>query len=283
MGDLGGGSAKQGAHYLSACAIYRDEGPYLREWIEFHRLVGVERFFLYDNASHDDHLQVLAPYLDEGIVTLHDWPVFPGQLQAYEHALREHGPESRWIAFLDLDEFLFSPTGRPLPEILADYEQYPGVGANWAVFGTSGHVEKPQGLVTESYVWRCEDEQEGNRLVKSIVDPTRAVSCPDPHFFVYADGALAVDENKETIRYGRTAPPAWSRLRVNHYFTKSEQEFRAKLAKGKADKPEGREPAVANIARITEALHRERDEKILSYAPDLLEALSRRRRAAPAT
>ena len=34
--------------YLSICAVYRDEGPYLREWIEFHRLVGVERFYLYD-------------------------------------------------------------------------------------------------------------------------------------------------------------------------------------------------------------------------------------------
>ena len=28
-------------HYLAVCAIYRNEGPYLREWIEFHRLVGV--------------------------------------------------------------------------------------------------------------------------------------------------------------------------------------------------------------------------------------------------
>ena len=36
-------------HYLAICAIYRDEAPYLREWIEFHRLVGVEHFFLYDN------------------------------------------------------------------------------------------------------------------------------------------------------------------------------------------------------------------------------------------
>ena len=34
--------------YLSICAIYRDEAPYLVEWIEFHRLVGVEHFYLYD-------------------------------------------------------------------------------------------------------------------------------------------------------------------------------------------------------------------------------------------
>jgi len=39
--------------YLSICAIFKDEAPYLPEWIEFHRLVGVERFFLYDNGSGD--------------------------------------------------------------------------------------------------------------------------------------------------------------------------------------------------------------------------------------
>ena len=52
--------------YLGVCAIYRDEGPYLREWIELHRLVGVERFFLYDNGSSDDHLEILAPYRKTG-------------------------------------------------------------------------------------------------------------------------------------------------------------------------------------------------------------------------
>jgi hypothetical protein len=32
--------------YLSICAMYRNEAPYLREWVAFHRLMGVERFYL---------------------------------------------------------------------------------------------------------------------------------------------------------------------------------------------------------------------------------------------
>ena len=42
--------------YLSVCAIYRDEAHYLAEWIEFHRLVGVERFFLYNNGDREAQL-----------------------------------------------------------------------------------------------------------------------------------------------------------------------------------------------------------------------------------
>ena len=62
--------------YLSACAIFRDEAAYLAEWIAFHRLVGVEHFFLYDNGSADHPEAVLAPYLAEGEVTLVPGP-FP--------------------------------------------------------------------------------------------------------------------------------------------------------------------------------------------------------------
>ena len=117
----------------------------MREWIEFHRLMGVERFFLYDHDSVDDHRRQLAPYIEAGVVTLYDWPIDPGQVQAANHCLEHHRDESRWIAFLDLDEFLFSPTGRPLPEVLADYEQWPGVVVNWATFGTSGHPQPATG------------------------------------------------------------------------------------------------------------------------------------------
>ena len=85
--------------------------------------MGVERFFLYNNQSTDDHREVLAPYVADGSVVVHDWPVRPGQLPAYQHCLAEHGSESRWIAFIDLDEFLFSPTRRPVTEILPDYER----------------------------------------------------------------------------------------------------------------------------------------------------------------
>ena len=99
--------------------------------MEFHRLVGVERFLLYNNFSEDHHREVLAPYVEEGIVTVRDWPVLDGrvgQIAAYNDCLRWHRHDSRWIAFIDLDEFFFSPSGEPLPAVLADYEQWPARG-----------------------------------------------------------------------------------------------------------------------------------------------------------
>ena len=128
--------AERGGAYLAACTIYRDDAAYLAEWIEFHRLMGVERFFLYDNGSTDDHEQVLAPYVAEGIVVVHQWPhAFLGHngrpraiFTAFEDCCGRHAQDARWIAFLDVDEFLFSPTGASLPEVLQEYERVPRRG-----------------------------------------------------------------------------------------------------------------------------------------------------------
>src|SRR5438309_9657636 len=87
-------------HYLGVAAIYSWEAENLREWVAFHRVVGVDRFLLYDNASVDDHLEPLALLIEDGSVTMHPWPVFTGQRSPYDHALVRHGDQVQCIAFL---------------------------------------------------------------------------------------------------------------------------------------------------------------------------------------
>ena len=268
--------------YLAVCAVYRDEAPYLREWIELHRLVGVERFYLYNNLSTDDHREVLAPYVASGVVALTDWPARPAQIQCYDQCLKDYRDEARWIAFIDLDEFLFSPAGESVAEILAEFERWPAVGANWAVFGASGHRATPQGLVIESYTRRTADAGI-NRHIKSIVDPTRVRAFCMPHFFMYTDGP-AVDENKREILgppYALTDEVSFSRLRVNHYATKSEEEYRRKLARGPADStvPKSELMTEANIERRLRKLDEVSDEAILTYLSRLRNALGQEQAA----
>jgi hypothetical protein len=257
--------------YLAVCTMYRNHARYLREWIEFHRLVGAERFFLYNNLSEDDHREVLDPYIDAGLVTLHDWPLDPGLRQAFDHCIQEHREDARWIAFIDIDEFLFSPLGVPLPEVLSDYEDAPGVAVSWMVFGTSGHEEPPAGLVTENYTFRANTVS--NNFIKSVVDPARTVRCVTPHAFVYENG-VAVNENHEPMpeRVGNTRAPSWSLLRINHYMTKSEAEWRGKL--------NGVEPFFGwprqqhAPAVLSQSFNDEADETIQIYVPELRAAVA---------
>jgi hypothetical protein len=251
--------------YLAACAIYRDEAPYLAEWIEFHRAVGVERFFMYDNRSRDAHEEVLAPYVENGTVVVHEWPRHPGQIDAYSHCLAAHGSEARWIAFLDVDEFLFSPQLQPLPALLREYERYPAVGVNRVTFGTSGHGTPPAGLVIENYVRRGRS----NRHVKSIVQPAATVRCLSAHRCEYRHG-LAVDENGYPIHGDATKSLSLERLRINHYYTRSEEELRAKLEVPRADYGQAR-PGTWEVAK--DEYNDEHDDLITAYAPQVRAAL----------
>jgi hypothetical protein len=280
-------------HYLAACAIYRDEALYLAEWIEFHRLVGFERFYLYDNRSEDDHLEVLAPYLEEGIVVLHDWPMsyVPGQTEAYHHCLVNHGDEARWIGFFDIDEFLFSPTYRPVSDVLTEYEQWPGVVVNAPRFGPSGHRAKPDGLVIESYVVHM--RLESDRTVKSIVDPAAVLSPRGAHLFNYRRRS-AVDENGFPVHHGATKAPSYERLRLNHYYWKSEEELLKKQTHRTSEQEWKQVPGTEHVLSpadrrqlglpLDELARAEaelgvRDETILPYVEPVREALAARARS----
>jgi hypothetical protein len=261
------------APYLSACACIGYETPYLVEWLEFHRLVGVERFFLYNNADRDAQRKLLEPYVEEGIVVLYEWPHFPPQMPAYNHCLEKHREDSRWIAFIDVDEFLFSPTGSSVPEILVDYEAAPAVGVNWVLFGPSGHQTNPGGLVIESYVKRT---AAAGKIIKSIVNPRRTIGCTHVHYFAYDHGD-AVDENHNPIEGAMTEVPSVSRLRINHYFTKSIAEFEAKLAMRRADtgvyRQDEREEDLMQSMIAIDREASQPDEAILKYLPQLQAAV----------
>ena len=259
--------------YLAICACFQNEAPYLKEWIEFHRLVGVERFFLYDNNSTDDGREVLEPYVESGLVVVHDWPVYPrGQIPAYEHCLREHMYDATWIAFIDLDEFLFSPTKQRVSELMAGYHAWPALAVNGAMFGTSGHRHMPDGLVIENYVHRTA-HWGFNGARKMIVRPPLAIGCAlnNPHQFIYREG-YPVDENERHY----TLPLKYCSFhlfRFNHYWTKSEEEAKAKFARPRGDLGVSRpwEEFLITQERMNEL----RDEEILHYLPAMREAMSR--------
>lgn len=188
---------------LAVCTIFQNEAPFLQEWIEFHRLVGVEHFVLYDNLSDDGSTKILALYCRAGLVTLIPWPIsFEefAQARAYNDCLRQFGENFRWLALLDVDEFLLSPVSRDLPSVLEDYRDCPGIVVNWQVYGSSGHTLSPAGLVTENFLCRAPAQWVRNMRTKTILNPGGTTRVLNPHYAKYDSGVLVVNENRELVR-----------------------------------------------------------------------------------
>lgn len=139
---------------VSICAIFKDEAYYLKEWIEFHRIIGIDHFYMYNNNSEDDFLIVLQHYIDLGIVTLIDWPKKHAQLEAYRNCIENYRSESKWIGFIDIDEFVIPKNEIKIYDLLKKYNRTSGaILCYWRVMGSGGKISRNiTRLVTEEFV-----------------------------------------------------------------------------------------------------------------------------------
>lgn len=222
------------SNYLAVCAIAKDEGPYFKEWIEWHRRMGVEKFYIYDNESTDSTREVLQPYIEEGIVEYCYFPGYRRQLGAYDDCLEKHRYETRWIAFIDLDEFIVPVKDKSIPEFLHRFEDFPAVEINWLIYGSGGAKTKEPGGMMERFKHHSLPGHKLNRHVKSIVDPRRVFSMIGCHEVARISGKAADSHGNPITQNFRDREPQQDVIRINHYAVRSYEEFREKQGRGRA-------------------------------------------------
>jgi len=226
---------------VAICAIFKNEAPYIKEWIEFHKIVGIEHFYMYNNFSEDNYKEILDPYVESGDVTLIDWPHKQSQMQAYADSIARFSNEVQWIGFIDLDEYIVPNKMDTVYAFLQKFEKNrPVVMMYWRVFGSSGRIERDiTGLVTEDFTvcWSKYDS-----IGKCFFNTNYDFNLKDKrnttfHHFMWGEHS------------GMSLPPVniygnvviWGQhkvdndsfpIQINHYFTKSYQEYLAKASKG---------------------------------------------------
>lgn len=226
---------------VAICAIAKNEGPYLHEWAAYHRLIGFEDILVYDHESTDESGEVLAALKREGLVEPIRWAVPPSkkpQWLAYADGLERLRDRTEWIAFIDLDEFVTLPRHETIQDFLAEYGSLEAIAMNWKVFGTSGHQKREPGLVIERFT-RCSKRSfYGNRSVKTLAR-TDAIVTPRVHTCTFRDGVSYRAVTGEDASDGVTRGITHDIIRLNHYFTRSRDEWGEKMRKGRGAKPSG--------------------------------------------
>jgi glycosyltransferase involved in cell wall biosynthesis len=237
-------------HGVAIVTHLKNEESYIAEWVLFHKAVGIRHFFVYDNGSTDRTQEILSGLLAKTELTVIPWvfglkdvrndQLLNSQVVAFAHAIRNFGSNFKWMAFIDTDEFLLPKTGRTVEEALKGANGFPNISLPWHMFGTSGHVQRPDGPVLLNYTMRAADPM--SRLknasnFKCIVDPC-AVSEVSVHHFKTAQygDATSNDAGKIFSLKERKTPQFYSNkfLQLNHYYTKSKEELEKKLSRGPA-------------------------------------------------
>jgi len=241
MGLFSGKQRSEKKFHVSICAIFKNEAPYLREWIEFHRIVGIDHFYMYNNRSDDDFLNALRPYIEEGLVTLKEWPENQKQIECYIDCIENFAQETKWLGFIDIDEFVVPKSTDTVYDFLKDFEKNRGsVKIYWRFFGSSGIMERSrQGLVTEDFIvcWpkycdigKCfyntafdfsKDPNNIRGLHHILWTNWKGIEIPPVNIFDHVCAG-----------YRNIADTMDFPIQINHYFTKSYQEYAAKKTKG---------------------------------------------------
>lgn len=219
---------------LAVCAIAKNEGPYFKEWLDWHISQGVEKFYIYDNESTDCTRDVLAPYIESGVVEYIYYPGYRRQIAAYDDCIDRHRFDTRWLAFIDLDEFIVPLRDSSITEFLTGFENSPVVEINWLIYGSGGAEKKSPAPVMERFRHHSLPSHKLNRHVKSIVNPRRVFTMTGCHEAARIDGVAADSHGDPITRNFREREPQQDVIRINHYAVRSKEEFIEKQNRGRA-------------------------------------------------
>ena len=121
----------------------RDEGPYILEWLAYHRSLGITDFLIYTNDCRDGTDLLLDRLEARGLVThvrnevLKRGPQKSAYKAAMAHPLYA---EADWVLASDVDEFLVVNVGAGKVQDLV--QMYPNVDAIpvcWRMFSHNGN------------------------------------------------------------------------------------------------------------------------------------------------
>ena len=187
--------------YLSLMAIFKNETMNLKVWLDHYIWQGVDHFYLIDNGSTDNPLNILQEYIDNKIVTYNYCPEKHMQVQHYRNMYTNNDIQNKtkWLIVCDLDEFFYG-TRHKLSLQLTHFEDYQIIYCNWYMFGSDNLINHPEDIRLNN----LHREKNLHILEKYIVNVAhiKSANCIDVH---------GISDINDTIRHDNDF------ICLNHY------------------------------------------------------------------
>ena len=143
-----GGDSKKLIWRASTCY---NQGREMAFNVFYHLFVaGFDHILVYDEQSTDGTQELLAPFIELGLVTFHNVQQRHAQLASYAHA-QKHAAEAgvEWIQYGDADELIYHPLGKCIHEWMDPFENRPKVSVlslGWFFVRPSSEMQFPHSI-----------------------------------------------------------------------------------------------------------------------------------------
>jgi FkbM family methyltransferase len=219
-------SPKQLEQYnLCVMSIFKNETMNLRMWLEHYLWQGVDHFYLIDNGSTDDPLNILYEYIDKGLVTYYNRQEKHQQAEHYRYVFDNENlkEKTKWLCICDLDEFFFGTSNKLSSVLNEDFDSYNVIYTHSFFYGSDNLIEHPKDIRT-SILHRTEDVENG---IKYIFKPTAISDSSEIwiHWLVHPGSLQKKVLETETFNDNK--------IRLNHYLIQSLEYFQnIKMTRG---------------------------------------------------
>lgn len=240
----------------------KNEGPYLLEWLAYHRSIGIEEFCIFSNDCTDGTNLILNRLDQMGVIRHFDNPLGPRmdpQRAAYSRANKmDWVKQADWVLIVDADEFLNVHVGdRSVDALIAACGDPDAISINWRLMGSGGAAKMSDDLVTERFTRGSTFKDPENGLVwgfKTLFKPGRfdffGVHRPkfrkerfekgDPPVptdirWTNADGGDITEKVLKNGWRSNADTLSFKNAQVNHYAIKSREDFLLKRLRGTAN------------------------------------------------
>lgn len=141
----------------------KNEGPFILEWIAYHRTIGFDDFLIYTNDCTDGTDSLLDLLQSRGIVQHRENPFHGTDLKPQHAALQAAETEplvktAKWVTCIDVDEYINIKTGAGrLDDLFAALPDANMISMTWRLFGNSDIHEYRDGFIIDQFA-RCAPE-----------------------------------------------------------------------------------------------------------------------------
>jgi hypothetical protein len=222
--------------YLTIGSCIKAEDPYMKDFVKYHRSVGVEHFVFFDR-EYGSIKKMFENDLDVEVI---HFPDIPSNVhaEAWAQLIKYNRGKTKWLALIDADQVLVPVKTNNVKDVLREYEAFASLQCNWHTFGASDKNIKEVGSIYERFLKRANPLATINNHTQFICQPDRTLAekTDDPHHPKLSPNEISVNTNKNKVPNSPfNMPPLHDTLWIAHYICKSKEEWMVKNAKGRAD------------------------------------------------